>query len=203
MNFEARRSLRFRQHSSISQSIEARTKPVLVDEISHAKCSELSVGLTSAGGAARANSLLVEDFGDLGANVVVEKLVDEIDDLWLGLCLLRRRFGILCRQGLCFAALEADMDPGDSFCRKFDQRDILDDVGEQPFALAVRQTLMAPERFEVCRHGDEPIPDCIVESKTVLLPATLAFLLGFGQCAQLVVPFTFEGIRYKTVIGIG
>src|SRR5271166_3434479 len=132
MDAEARCGLRFGQHSSASQSVEARTEPVLVSEIGDAQCGESSVGLALPRGAARANSLFVEDVGDLGINVVVEELVDEVDDLWKGLYLLRGGFWILRRQGLCLTALEADMDLGCSFRRKFDQRDILDDVGEQP-----------------------------------------------------------------------
>ena len=143
--------------------------------------------------------LLVQDVGDLGIDVIVEQLVDEFDDLRLGLHLLRGGFGILRRQRLGLAALEADMDLGRSFGRKFDQRDILDDVGEQSFAFAVRQARITPERFEVRRHGDQPIADRIVEARLVVLLAALPFLLRLGQCAQLVVPFALERIGDETV----
>jgi hypothetical protein len=37
---------------------------------------------------------LVQDLGDFGKDVIVEELVDEFDDLWLGLDLLRGGLGI-------------------------------------------------------------------------------------------------------------
>jgi hypothetical protein len=61
---------------------------------------------------------------------------------------------------------------------------------------------MAPKRFEVRCHGDQPIADRVVADKLVLLPSTLPFLLGFGQCTQLVVSFAFKCIRNETVTRI-
>ena len=73
--------------------------------------------------------------------MIIEELVDEFDDHWLGLDLLRGGLGIQGRQGLGLAAREADMDLCRSFGRQFDQRDVLDDVGEESFAFAIRRGL--------------------------------------------------------------
>ena len=78
-------------------------------EIGHSQVGESRVGLATTRRTARAYPLFVQDVGDLGIDVIVEELVDEFDHLRLGLHLLRGRFGILCRQRLGLASLEADM----------------------------------------------------------------------------------------------
>ncbi|MGF6727838.1 hypothetical protein P3T43_007235 [Paraburkholderia sp. GAS41] len=61
--------------------------------------------------------------------MVIEKLVDELEDLWLGFDLLCRCFGILCREGFSLAGLEANENLCCPFVRKLDQCDVLDDIG--------------------------------------------------------------------------
>jgi hypothetical protein len=100
----------------------------LVDEISDAQVREPGVGLARSRRTPGTNSLLVQDLGDFGKDVIVEERVDEFDDRCLDL--LRGGLGIKRRQGLGLAAREADMDLCRSFGRKLDQRDVLDDVGE-------------------------------------------------------------------------
>ena len=46
-------------------------------------------------------------------------------------------------------ALEADVDPGRSLGRQFDEGDVLDDVCEQTLAVAVGQARIMPKRLEV------------------------------------------------------
>jgi hypothetical protein len=91
------------------------------------------------------------------------------------------------------------MDLGRPLRRKLDERDILDDVREQPLALAVRETRIAPKRCKVCRHGDEAITDRVVENELVLLAPALSFLPRASERAQLVVPLAFERVGDKTV----
>lgn len=74
--------------------------------------------------------MLVEKFGDLGIDVFVEEFVDQFDDTGLRLYLLRRRFWAHDGERLDFAALEADVNFGGSFCGHLDEGDILNDVGE-------------------------------------------------------------------------
>ena len=94
------------------------------------------------------------------------------------------------------------MDLRDAFHRQFDQRGILDDVGEQSFALAVRCARIIPELLEVCRHRDQPLADGIVQDELVLLSPTFSFLARLGQRAQLVVPFGLERVGNKSIVRI-
>jgi hypothetical protein len=51
------------------------------------------------------------------------------------------------------------MDVRDSLHWQFDQRGILDDVGEQSFPLTVRRAWIIPELVEVRRHHNQPLAD--------------------------------------------
>jgi hypothetical protein len=79
---ETRRRLSFCQHSSVAESVIARTKPVFVGEIGDAQSGEPSIGLSLTCGTARADSTLVQNVSDLGIGVFVEELVNEFDYLW-------------------------------------------------------------------------------------------------------------------------
>ena len=80
-----------------------------MDEIGHSQVGKLHVSLATAHRAAGTNSFFVQDVGDLGIDVIVQELIDECDDIWLGLHLLRRGFWVHCRQGLGLTTLEAHM----------------------------------------------------------------------------------------------
>ena len=95
--------------------------------------------------------------------MVVEQLVDQFDHLGPRLYLLCGGFGILGRQCFDPPASEADMDPGLSLGRELEQCDVLDKIGKKPLAFTVRQGWVGPDRFEVGRHGDQPIADCLVQ----------------------------------------
>ena len=103
--------------------------------------------------------------------------------------------GIQRRERFGLAALEADVDLGDAFCRQLDERGILDDMGEQSFALAVRRGRISPELLEVRRHRDQPLADRVVEDELILLSRAFSFLSCLGQRAQLVVPFAPRACR--------
>jgi hypothetical protein len=171
-------------------------------EIGHSQIGESRVGLATTRRTAGAYPLFIQDVGDFGIDVIIEELVDEFDHLRLGLHLLRGGFGILCGQCLGLASLEADMKGGRSFRRQFHERDILDDVREEPFALAVRQARIMPKRFEICCHGGQSIADRVVDGTPILPLAATPFLLCVGESAQFVIPFAFERIRDETVTGI-
>ena len=100
---------------------------------------------------------------------------------------------------LGLATLEPDMDLGNSIPRQFHEGYILDDAGEQPFALAVRHAWITPERLETRRHGDESLMDCIVEGGQIFLPSTLSLLLCFCEYAEFVVPFRFKRVSDKAI----
>src|SRR6266478_3298696 len=89
-----------------------------------------------------------------------------------------------------------------SFRREFDERGILDEVGEQTFAFAVRRARISPELLEVCGHRDEPFADCLVENKLVFLSPTLPLLSCLGQGTQLVVPLAFQRIGDEAITRI-
>lgn len=144
----------FRQHASVSKSIVTRAKPVTMDEIGDSQGGETSITFPTSRRPAGAKSLLIEYVRDPGIDVVVEEFVDEFDDLRRRLHLLRGGLGVQRRERFGLAALEADVDPGGSFRRQFDQRDILNDVGEQSFALAVWRARIAPLRIpDRCSRG--------------------------------------------------
>ena len=171
-------------------------------EIGHSQVGEPRVGLATTRRTTGAYPLFVQDFGDLGIDVIVEQLVDEFDHLRLGLHLLRGGFGILYGQRFGLASLEADMEGGRSFRWQSHERDILDDVGEEPFALTVRQAWIKPKRFEICCHGGQSIADRVVDGTLVVPLTALPFVLCVGQSAQFVIPFALERIRDETVTGI-
>jgi hypothetical protein len=120
-------------------SIVAGAQPILLDEVDHAEIGKLRACLIAPCRAARADALRIQDVRDLGANVIFQEAVHQLDDLGSGLHLLRRRFWVLGRQRLGFPTFEADMDPGFSFGSKLEQCYVLDNVGEQLLAFAVWQ----------------------------------------------------------------
>ncbi|MEN6426742.1 MAG: hypothetical protein ABFE13_15390 [Phycisphaerales bacterium] len=120
-----------------------------MDKIGHSQGGETGIASPRSCRSAGAKSLLVEQVGDLGIDVVVEEFVDQLDDLRLRLHLLRGGLGVHRRKRFGLAALEADMNLGDSFCRQFDERGVLDDVGKQSLALAVGRTRISPKLVEV------------------------------------------------------
>src|ERR1700686_2004198 len=130
MDSETGCRLLFCQHSSVSKAIVARTEPILMDKIGDPQIGETSLAPPRSCRSAWPKSLVIEEVGDLGINVIVKELVDEFDDLRLGLDLLRGGLWIQRRERLGLAALEADMDLGRSFRWEFDERRILDDVSE-------------------------------------------------------------------------
>jgi hypothetical protein len=146
--------------------------------------------------------LLVEKFGNLGIDVFIEELVDQLDDIGLRLDLLRGRFWAHGGERLDFATLEANVNFGGSFRRHLDEGDILDDVGEQPFAFTVRRVWICPKLTEVGRHRGQPLADSFIEDELIPLSCALSIFPGFGQHAELVVPFTFERIGDETIIGV-
>ncbi len=202
MDSELRGRLGLRQHSSVSQPVMARTESVMKREVGHSQLGKPRVSLATTRRTARTYPPFVQDVGDLGIDVIVEELVDEFDHLWLGLHLLCGGFWVQCGQRLGLASLEADLEGGLSGRRQFHERDVLDDVGEEPFALAVRQARITPKRFEICRHGDQTITDRVVDDTPVLPLPALPFFLCVGQGAQFVIPFAFERIRDETITWI-
>ena len=80
--------------------------------------------------------------------------------------------------------------------------DVLDDVGEQSFAFAVRRIRIFPELIEVCRHGDQPLADRFIEDELILLSRALSFFSGFGQYTELLVPFAFERVGDEAITRI-
>ena len=83
----------------------------------------------------------------------------------------------------------------DSFLRRLDERDILDDIGKQSLAFEVRRIRIGPEFVEVHGHCDEPLADIFVEDEPILLSGAISILACFGQDAELLIPFAFERRR--------
>jgi len=88
---DAEASSRFRcgQHTAVAKPVVARAKRVLMDEIGDAQRGKSSAAASSSSRSTGAKSLLSEDVGDFGIDVVVEELVDKLDDLGRRLDLLR------------------------------------------------------------------------------------------------------------------
>ena len=87
---EASCRFRCRQHAAVAKSVVARAKRVSMDEIGDAQRGETSAAAPRSGRSAGTKSLLIEDVGDFGIDVIVEELVHELDDRGRRLDLLRR-----------------------------------------------------------------------------------------------------------------
>lgn len=59
-----------------------------------------------------------------------------------------------------------------------------------------------PELVEIRRHCDQPLADDLVEAELILLPGPFALLPDIGQQAELFVPFAFERVGDKAIVGI-
>ena len=90
MNAEAVCHFFLVQHSALAKPIIARTKAVGVHEIGYVFGRKAVIRSARSRGCARTTPSLVEYGGDLGVNVVIEQLVDQLYDFWLRLNLLRR-----------------------------------------------------------------------------------------------------------------
>lgn len=86
-------------------------------ETGHFKGCKAGAIAAAAGSLARAISLLVQNVGDVGIDVIIEKLVYQIDNAGLRLNLLGRQFWAHGGERLDLAALEADAKLGGSSCR--------------------------------------------------------------------------------------
>ncbi len=173
-----------------------------MDEIGNPQGSEAGIAAAAPRRSTRAISLLVEKFGNLGIGEFVEELVDQLDDTWLRLHLLRRRLGVRCGERLGFATLEADVNLRGSFRRHLGESDILDDVRKQSFAFAVWRIRICPELVEVHCHRDEPFADSLIEDKLILLASAISIFPCFGQNAELLIPFAFERVSDEAIIGV-
>ena len=90
MDVEASSRLRCRQHAAVAKSVVARAKCVSMDEIDDAPGSETSAAAPRSGRSAGTKSLLIENVGDFGVDVIVLEFVHEFDDGRRRLDLLRR-----------------------------------------------------------------------------------------------------------------
>src|SRR5206468_11153432 len=131
-----------------------------------------------------------------------EELIYEFHDPRLCLHLLRGGLGILRRERLSLATLEADVDLGGPLSRELDEGRILYDVGEHSLPLALRGSRVSPELLEVRRHREEPFADRVVEDELILLSRTLPSLSCLGQHPQLVVPVSLECIGDEAITRI-
>jgi len=86
---ETFRSLRPGQHSSDPEAIVTGSKLVLFGKLGDPKGCKLGVGLSSSSRAAGTDLAFIQDGGDLWISVRVEQRVNDFDNLWVGLYLLR------------------------------------------------------------------------------------------------------------------
>jgi hypothetical protein len=149
--------------------------------------SEARIVAAAVGGRSGSISLLVEAFSDLGIDVIVEKLIDRLDDAGLRLDLLRGGFWAQGGERLDFAALESNVNFGNPF-RQLDESDILNDVGQQPLAFAVRSIGVGPKLTEVRCHCHQPLMNSFIEDELIVLPGVLALFPSIGQHTEFIVP---------------
>ena len=90
MNTEAVCHFFLVQHSALAKPIIARPKAVGVHQIGYVFGRKLVIRSARPRGCAWTKPSLFEYGGDLGVNVVIEQLVDQLHDFWLRLNLLRR-----------------------------------------------------------------------------------------------------------------
>ena len=80
MDAEASRRFCCRQHAAIAKPLVARAKCVSMDKIGDAQGSETSAAAPRSGRSAGTKSLLIENVGDFGVDVIVQEFVHEFDD---------------------------------------------------------------------------------------------------------------------------
>ncbi len=90
MDVEASGRFRCRQHAAVAKSVVARAKCVSMDEIGDAQCGEASAAAPGSGRSAGTKSLLIENVGDFGVDVMVQEFVHKFDGGCRRLDLLRR-----------------------------------------------------------------------------------------------------------------
>src|SRR4051812_38400407 len=105
--------------------------------------------------------------------MIVEQLVDQFDDGRARFDLFGARSWTEGDKGLGSSAPESDVSIGGSALRQPRERDVLDDDGEQAFALTVWRFGIRPERAEISEHGGEPLADSLVKDDLVVLPGAL------------------------------
>ena len=80
MNPEPFGRLQLGKHSSPAQTIEPGKQSVTMYKIGDLRCIETVAGVTGTCSTAGAKSLLVENGGDLGVDMIVQERVDEFYD---------------------------------------------------------------------------------------------------------------------------
>ena len=88
MDVEASGRFCYRQHAAVAKSVVARAKCLSMDEIGDAQGGETSAAAPGSGRSAGTKSLLIENVGDFGVDVMVQEFVHKFDGGWRRLDLL-------------------------------------------------------------------------------------------------------------------
>ncbi|MCZ0963715.1 hypothetical protein [Paracoccus benzoatiresistens] len=80
VDIQARGDLLLCQHSAFSQPVIARAQIVLVDDIANVAGGEADVLTAGARGLSRGMPLLIEQFCDLGIDVIIEEPINQFHD---------------------------------------------------------------------------------------------------------------------------
>jgi hypothetical protein len=83
-----------------------------------------------------------------------------------------------------------------------DQGCILDEQTQDTLPLAVFDTRVIPDMLKISSQGEQLIPCLRIDQQALFLCLLLVLFLRLGEGTELVVPFRFETIDDKTVIGV-
>jgi hypothetical protein len=143
-----------------------------------------------------AQATFVEVVGDLGIGVLVEEGIDLLAHVLVRDAPLLGGERARDRQRRRSAAAEAD---ADGHLVLLEERDVFDEQGEHPLALAVRGLRVAPDGRDIGGEREDARAFVLVDDETIAGALALVLLLRLGQRPQPRVPVGFEGVGDEAV----
>lgn len=83
-----------------------------------------------------------------------------------------------------------------------DQRHVLDEQTQNSFSLAVFDGRIIPDTWKSSRQRKQLLRCLSIDQQSLLLRLLLILSLRVGQGAKLVIPFRFQAIGDKAIVGI-
>jgi len=144
-------------------------------------------------------ALLVEQFGNLGIGVTIEKCIATGDGLGRGLTELPCREGqrSFNAGGLPTAQAHVDVD-GVGLVNG----DIFDEQSDHALSLPLWSRRICPQGGEVARKGTNLRLVLVAQRGSCCVARPVVLVLRVGELAQRVVPVRFQGVGHQSVVGV-